>query len=512
MNYKWLILMVSIGIVCASCDEPCSWAQYLGNPGRTGYINCSGPDSPEILWEITMDGETRAPFIMEDTVVIPYETCTSGCSFGYVPTMKTTVAMIDLLTGTLLQEIAVEDWLVSACPVGQKKVLLESEKMLYDIDFASASVSSISEVYIPSTVLYFPLHYPVVLQGKIVVPTKGLIVCFSRSDYRRLWDLESSLGPLYPSDGDLLNIAVSEDVVYTILGGEEGERIWAVDSATGTFIWVSEPLNVLEIAVDGPMLLAGGDNRYSSDAKTGKVYSLDTKTGKVLWMFECEAVRSNIMVGPDAVYFTDDMTLYAVDKYTGKLEWKKERKNVWGLGTTYLIGTGNSIICSDIYNLTSFSAEDGTQLWNVHFQDSMKLFGKKTSPAVAEGIIIIEKSEQGNKVLAFASDPGIFVKQGGAFVSMGLKEKAGDSYRKAVNLYEKKGNLEKAEEIRKKISELGLPLETQPPTPSASPPSSVQPPPELPPLTKKSTIFIASIAAITALIIAMAYYFIKRKS
>ena len=37
--------------------EPCQWDQYLGNPGRTGYMECSAMESPDILWEATIDGE-----------------------------------------------------------------------------------------------------------------------------------------------------------------------------------------------------------------------------------------------------------------------------------------------------------------------------------------------------------------------------------------------------------------------------------------------------------------------
>ncbi len=493
MRHGWW-LVVTLSTMCA-CSEPCQWNQYLGNPGRTAYVYGSGPDFPEIFWEITLEGEVDHPFIFEDRVIV---SCDTYCVFPSPPETapQQNIAVIDLLTGTLVQRIVPEEDFLNVYAVKETLILGETYDKLYEIDISSGKTTCVSDI--PMKAFCDPRCYPIILSDTIVFPTTP-VVCISISDYRLLWNLETSLGSLYPENGKILNIAASQDRIYIIIDEEKGRRIWAVDSTTGAFVWVSDPLTVSEIAADRFALFAGGD----------KVYALNAETGKMLWTFE-STLNSNIMVGGGAVYFSDNERLYAVDRKTGELKWESQWNGI-PLWITYIVGSGDMVICSNVFDLSSFSQENGTQLWNVHFRNSTDMGTiTKPCPAVAQDILITRKDGK-EEILALASNPELFVKQGDAFVSAGSKEKAGNSYRKAVNLYEKNGNIEKAEEIKKRISELGLPLETQSPTPSASPLSSVPPSSEPPPLTKKSTIFIASIAAIIVLIMVAIYYFIKRK-
>ncbi len=479
-----------------STSAPSQWDQYLGNAGRTAYIHCSGPDSPEILWEILLEGEVTTPFILGDKVIVFSHTY---CTFPSPPEAapRENIAVIDLLTGTLLQKIVPEEGLNYAYPLKEDVVIGESGEGFYEIDLASEEISLVSDIHTASACL--SECYPAILPDRIIFPTTP-VLCLSREDYHILWNMESSLGSSYPEGGEVRTVAASAERVYIVVWSEEN-TLYALDSSNGTLAW-KKALTIWEISCDESYLFVGGDT----------VCALDAETGDVLWTFESRDLESNIMVGPDTLFFTtSDNYLYALDKKSGTVKWKTSWKEE-PIGVTYIVGARSMIICENAFNTTSFRASDGAELWNVHSMDYLDDFGDVECPAVAEGIIVVgDKFLFGGQLTALVSDPELFVKQGDAFLCQGLKEKAGDSYRKAVTLYEKKGNLGRAGEIKKKISELGFSLETQPLPPSASPSSSVQPSPEPPPLTKKSALLIASIIAIVVFIIIITYYFVKRK-
>lgn len=487
MRHSWW-LVVTLSTMCA-CSEPCQWNQYLGNPGRTAYVYGSGPDFPEILWEITLEGEVDHPFIFEDRIIV---SCDAYCVFPSPPETapQQNIAVIDLLTGTLVQRIIPEEDFLNVYPVKESLILGETYDKLYEIDISSGKTTCVSDI--PMKAFCDPRCYPIILSDMIVFPTTP-VVCISMSDYRLLWNLETSLGSLYPENGKILNIAASQDRIYIIIDEEKERRIWAVDSTTGTFVWVSDPLTVSEIASDKFALFAGGD----------KVYALNAETGKVLWTFE-STLNSNIMVGGEAVYFSDNERLYSVDRKTGELKWESQWNGI-PLWITYIVGSGDMVICSNVFDLSSFSQKNGTQLWNVHFRNNTDMGTiTKPCPAVVQDILITRKDGK-DEMMALASDPELFVRQGEAFLSRGLENEAITSFKKALTLYERKGNISKLQEIQKRISEVETSsLSPQPPTiPSPSPAASPSPPqssPESTPVSVPSIYPIALIIFATVLV------------
>ena len=494
-------MVVSIGCVCS---ESCQWDQYLGNPGRTAYTSCNGPDSPEILWEFTLDGIADTPFIVGDKLII-----VSGSYFGIPPPLEpppdTNITVIDLLTGILLQKIVPDVVPTIAYPVGDA-VLFSSGARLYELDFSSEEMSLVSKIPEKCS-LYrvFQDCYPLVFQDKMVLPSKS-VVCLSRSDYSTLWNLETSLDSLHCENAEVLNIAASMDQVYIVLE-EKGKKVLAVNSETGELIWMND-LEVSNIAADGSVVYAAGDN----------LYALDAHTGELLWTFESDYARSNIAVGPTAVYITDYQNyLYAVGKETGKIKWKSHWEEAdW---ITYIIVARDTVICSNILNLTVFSAEDGTELWNMHFRDFSGPSPRKPCPAIAEGILVVPRKgcqmkgdsfvvERPEILLALASDPDVFVKQGDAFLSKSLKDQAVNSYEKAAELYERKGDLNKFQEIQEKIHELENQQETVPPT--VLPETTLAPPSPLPP-ESSTPIHISALVFASMIGIFIAYYFVKQR-
>jgi hypothetical protein len=227
-----------------------------------------------------------------------------------------------------------------------------------------------------------------------------------------------------------------------------------------------------------------------------------------------------------------------VNKYTGKLKWKSPwQESDW---IDYIIIAQDTIICSNILNLSAFSAENGKEIWKLHFFDYPILSAEKPCPAIAEGILVFSKKEiqkedtytivKPEKLVALASDPDVFVKQGDTFLSMNMKEEAINSYRKAQELYKKKGNETQSQKMEDKILELENLQETAPPettspesenppaSPPLTPPETEKPPvstPETPPesITPSESTFtsILVFSSLVLLGVFIAYYFIRRK-
>ena len=435
-----LILLISASMMYSLLSESLEWDQYLGNPGRKGYIDCNGPDSAEILWEVELPNFPGHPFISGDRVVVE-------CGGRAV--------LIDLLTGTLLSDAVVDvKNLAAAYPLDDLILGTTNGGWLYRINPVTGEATF--DVKIPDRFFCWAHCHPIVLSDSIIFPSTP-VVCLSRSDYSTLWDLQSSLGSLYPEDAEVYTIAASSERLHIVFWGEE-LGVWTVDSDTGEFLWAEDRFKISLIAADESVLFAAGEN----------LYALDAETGELLWTFEFESdhLSSNIMVGPHAIYATDSKRLYSVDKTTGVLKWitQWEENPFW---ITYIIGAKNTVICSDVRYLSCFSAEDGTELWKVHFQDIIEPFSKKPCPAVARGVLIVGGKEGNNSLIALASDPDLHLKQGNAFLSRNMKEEAIKSFEKAAELYKRKGDMSKSQEIRERIRELeilsGITPTTQPP-------------------------------------------------
>jgi outer membrane protein assembly factor BamB len=479
MKLLWLIIISAI-LVCASSENFPSWDQYLGNPGRTGYSNYGGPDFPEIFWKINLPGYPGTPFIIEDKILVLYK----DDPFIFTDSK---IASIDLLTGTLLDE-AVADVknLTGVFPAGDLLLGITRGGWLYRINFRTKE--AVLDLKIPdhSPLSCDPHCFPIILSDKVVFPTNP-VVCLSRDDYSLLWNLQSSLGSMYPENAETYAIAASSKQVHIVLWGESGGDLLTVDSNTGKLVWQDNSLNFKEIALDGSILIGGKD----------KLYAMNPETGELFWTFESEQIHSNIVIGPESVFFTGNDMIYAIDKTSGELQWQTQLEGVKDspFSTTYLIGVKNAIICSNTMNLTAFSLINGAELWNVHFQDHVDRLWNKPCPAVSENILVVIGEEPQTPLISYTSDPELFAQQGDAFLSRELPDKAAESYRKASELYERKGDHEKAQEMEKKISQL-----------ESSPESAI------PPKTQSYIIPISFILGMVIISILIYLFLIQKRS
>jgi len=448
MMYKgvrifFLIFIFVISISFATIEYS-QWDQYMGNPGRSAYIECKGPDFPEILWESELPGYPEIITISDGQAIVLYRK-------ENLPYPETGIALIDVLTGIVREEsLAGVTSLESVYPVQDILMGMTHGGWIYRIDPVSGEVKW--DIKNPDTAYPDPEYmYPVILPDKIIFPTHP-VICRAVNDFNILWDLESTQDSHIPYTGTT-SIAASRKRVHIVLKTGNTSQLLTVKSDSGQLLW-SKELNLQNIVTNGPLLFGYQDT----------IYAWDAETGDLKWTYELESINSNMLAGPDYVCVADDSHIFSLDTHSGVLLWKAQRGessiNRKGLPIpSHIVGTNNSVIWSDIFDVTCFSPRDGSQLWNIHLQDSVDSRWQNPCPAIIEGILIVNGKEHSDALLAITSDPQLFAQQGDAFLSRELPDKAVESYKKASELYERMGNHEKAQEMGEKISQLESSLE-----------------------------------------------------
>jgi outer membrane protein assembly factor BamB len=483
---KTMRLLVSAFTVCILVSVPSSdssqWTEYLANSQRTGYSADNGPEVPFLLWEVNLSGSFDTPFILEDNVLILWKDSRHHA-------LKEKVLLIDLLTGDILQEFNQSGPIIFsiAFPVNDQ-IIGTCGGNIYEVDLAKTEVTQVAK-----TPEKGPHMYPIILKDKIIISTMP-VVCLSTSNFDTIWTLEdAAVAP----DFRPLSLAGNEHI-SAFLMTENGVPQLLVVEPTGMLKWVSDPLPAaLWLTLGENSIYCGGRNLWAFD------YS-----GKEIWHYTPEErIVSNIVLGPKDAFFADCAhNLYRVDSQ-GNLVWRTGYEGSSSFLETHLVGAGDSLYCignlgdnpADITKsyVAAYSMEDGSQMWNLEFGSSHHI---KAPPAVAGGILVVGKNN--GEMIALASDPDLFLEQGDAFLSNGLKDQAIDSYEKAAQLYEKEGDLDKSQELQEKISELEDQRE-----PTIEP--SV--PPESPPVISNFFIVGIAVLAITLFGIFIVYYFVKHK-
>jgi len=466
-------VFVSVFMMCtfvsAQGFNSCEWVQHLGTPQRTGYSACNGPETPEVLWKVSIPGEFDTPFIVDDNVLILWKN-----PRGFV---EAKVLLLDVLTGKILQDYY-DPQLSRVFPVDDR-IIGESGSYVYEVDLVSATKTLLTVTPKKGSPLY-----PVILKGKIVFPATPA-VCLSTSDFDVVWSLKDVM--VDPELG-LFNLAGDEDIVAFIMQ----DRLYVVDSSTEVLKWTSEPLTLaLWVTFGKDAIYCGGENLWAFN-----------RNGSEIWHFiPDERIVSNIVLGLDSMYFADEgNNLYKID-INGNLIWK----TCWEVSPwyykTHLIGAGDTLYCIGNYGkpdlvartyISAYNMEDGNMIWDLEFGPSCYIKG---SPATAEGILVIGNTN--GELIALASDPELYKKQGDTFLSENLKDEALNSYKKAVELYEKKGDTSRSQDVQERIHELEDEPESPPPT---TPPEPSSPIP-----------FFAVILVAVLMGILITYYLIKHK-
>ncbi|MBU7018640.1 MAG: PQQ-binding-like beta-propeller repeat protein [Theionarchaea archaeon] len=501
-KYSIVLAVICLPLAGAACLYTSEWADYLGNPQRTGYSGDNGPEMPETLWEVNIPGDfDTSPFIAGDKVLLLWKD-------DMYHLVKTKVFLLDLCTGDIEKELNSD--LIFKAFFMDDHILGVSIETIHEIDRISGEITFLS--FMPKKSFVMTSLYPLILEDRIVIPTTP-VVCLSSSDFHTLW----TLGDTSDSDLEPVCLAGDESLIIFVARKNGIAQLVAVDPSNGIIKWRIDPLRGARwLAMGKDAIYCGGRNLWAFD-----------RDGKQLWVFfPHEGIVSNIVVGKDALYIVDEAnTLCKVD-FSGSLVWKTEWEVSPWFYETHLLGTGDILYCIGNYGdavsvdrsqVTAHSMEDGSRLWDVEFGPSQYVKG---SPALAGGVLVIGTTN--GTVIALASDPELYVRQGDALLSKNLREKAIDSYKKAAEFYEKKGNMNRSQEIQMQIELIENLQTTTPKTPETPPPDSYQPsplstsPPETPPVSSlllpESSSHLISVLAIVVLIgIFISYVFFKKR-
>ncbi|MGD2251087.1 MAG: PQQ-binding-like beta-propeller repeat protein [Candidatus Methanofastidiosia archaeon] len=470
-----IFLIIELNFTYVLCSNSIEWTGHLGNPQRTAYSPCNGPETPEILWKVNTSGDFDTSLLIIDGKVVGLK------KDNIYHLSETQLIILNLLTGDKTSIAKLESIVYSIISVEGNIIGIQKEKIC-QIDLISGSTTFLTNI--PTKYFFVNPAFPLILKDSIIIPTTPA-VCISKTDFGELWDLNnvSSL-----KDFVSVNLAGDESGIYFILEKEGELYIAAVDPQKGMLKWKSEFIPAaLQIAVTKDGVFCGGMNLWKFSHE-----------GNQLWEFSTEErIVSNMVIGPDAVYCADaGSNLYKVD-FEENLLWKTYCEVSSWYFETHLVGGGDILysvtnsgdLTSQKAVITAFNMKTGKKLWNLELGGSHYV---KAPPVLVDGILIV--GTVGGDIIAVASDPDIFVKQGDTFVEMGSDEKAAESYKKALELCEKKGLTEKYQEILEHVEQRGFtqfgtpepPVQTQSPAPSETAPPESSPPDTSPPGTESS--------------------------
>jgi outer membrane protein assembly factor BamB len=472
---------------------------WLGDINRTAYSPNNGPDMPIVLWKRNIPGDfDTSPFIVDNKVLILWKDSMYHLS-------RTKVFLFDLLTGETSYEA--DPHLIFQVFPAEDRIFGIGGDTLNEIDLDTGQTHFLASI--PEKGFYRLFNiYPLVLEDSLIIPCVPAI-CLSRSDFHVVWNLNDTI-----SDPDLEPFSLAGDESLTLfIMRKDGMRLLAVDTQTGTLKWETSPLHWARwLSLKDNTIYCGGKNLWAFN-----------RDGTQRWVFFPEGyITSNLVLGPDAVYFVDEEdNLYKVD-FNGNLIWKTKWEASLEYYETHLIGAGDILYCIGNYgdsyitrsSIVAFNMEDGSRLWNL---DLASPFYVRAPPAIGDGILVIGKV--GGEVLALASDPDIFVERGNSFLLKGEEDQAITSFKKAAELYEKKGDISKSQEIQERILEIETPSGTPPPettppetTPPETTPPETTPPETTPPETTPDTplLIMILIGALIGIFI-LSYFFIQKK-
>lgn len=234
---------------------------------------------------------------------------------------------------------------------------------------------------------------PVFADGKLYVDSYGgYLYCLNVTTGLKLWEYDASPGRIESSP------AVSMGTVYF---GTTDNFLYAVDASNGLYRWrftagggiYSSP------TIDGDFLYFGCDD--------GKIYALNhTGTLPALkWFYPTKGrVRSTPTVDGDKLFFgsySQDHSVFAVDKITGNLIWKYTFTSSWNVenpvavagGVVYCAPNSGNKVYALYANATSginyTETDPAIRIWSTTL-DSYS----PTEPVVADGKVFLSASQK----------------------------------------------------------------------------------------------------------------------
>jgi len=263
------------------------------------------------------------------------------------------------------------------------KVIFVAGQRVYALD-ETTGVELWESISFPSSLKGVPAF----ADGKLYVGSYGgYLYCLNATTGEKLWEYDASTGQIQSSP------AVSVGRVY--FGTTDG-YLYAIDASTGLHVWHFDAKDTIysSPAIDGDMLYFGCDN--------GKVYALNhTGTLPALkWTYPTKGrVRSTPTVDGDKLFFgsySQDHSIFAVNKTTGNLIWKYEFAGYWVVenpvavasGIVYCAPTSGNKVYALYANATSginyTETDPAIRLWSTTLDNY-----SPTEPVVADGKVFL---------------------------------------------------------------------------------------------------------------------------
>ncbi len=360
----------------ASFPPSDSWPNFRNGPDLRGIAQTKLPKSPKLVWEKEApDGCQSTPAIVDGHVYV-------GTLSGYL-----------------------HCW-----------TLREGRELW---KYASKETSD-PKAFIPG------FSSPVTVTERYVLAgdEEGTMHCIDRKTGQKKWqvDTEGLVVGGASQIGDRVIFGSHGQVLYCVQL-ESGETVWTYDvqgpvngtqAVAGEFTFVTDcgspvlyvintttgkqetkiPLKDLLIAT--PALR---DDVLYFGTSEGLVLAVHWKEQKEVWSFEMDQggeVHSSPAVTDDHVYICGpDKSLYCLDRRTGKKVWKFSTRS--GNDNSPVVVGDRLFFGSGDRNVYAIRLKDGSEQWK--FNAGLPF--KESSPAVAEGHLVICTERAGGRILCF---------------------------------------------------------------------------------------------------------------
>jgi outer membrane protein assembly factor BamB len=353
------------------------WPTYHGAPSFTGVSTVAFPDSPALLWRVKAEAPVRQTPVAGSGCI--FFANIHGKVFALDPQGKT-VWTKDLFPPPTEKSVPSErikapllyaDNLVVAASGNGTIFALNAangeEKWRYTVDGSIRAAANVGRVG-DRAVLYF------------IESAEGILYGLGLQDGQLLWKTEGvgrCESPPAVLDGAIVfGSCASKLSVYAT---DTGKPLRSIETGEETELAGG-------VALDKGLVLAG--------SRGGQLVQADVATGEIRWKnndSDVEAFTTPAVTPEMAVFADKDGIVYAIDRASGKTQWKFDTK---GFSYSPVI-VGDKVAVTADGELFLLRLKTGEKVW------SFKLSDEATSPAVI-GDLLVLGSEDGS-VAAFGT-------------------------------------------------------------------------------------------------------------
>lgn len=179
------------------------------------------------------------------------------------------------------------------------------------------------------------------------------------------------------------------------------QKFVSIDASTGEFKWIADTLGENSSAsVSSPAL--GDTDVFIGFNKGGDLYALDRETGKLLWKRESDWFIGTPACVKDVIYITSDLSVFAVDARTGR--------DIWEYKTPSFVLSSPSVSGSKVYigtggdRMVALDASSGREMWSFQTGSSRMCF----IPYGRTGGAVVSTPSISDGTLYFGGADGVF--------------------------------------------------------------------------------------------------------